>query len=53
MNKDRVDVGSKRIRENCGESLKFVQDKSYESSVPMKSDNNVKSVNHVEECVTK
>ena len=51
MNKDRTDIGSKWIRENYGESFKFVQEKYYESSMPMKSDENGKSVNDVEECM--
>ena len=42
MSKDRTDIGGKWIRENYGESLQFMKDESYESSVPMKSDENLK-----------
>ena len=49
INKDRADIGSKWIRENYGESLKFTKDKSCNSSVPMKSNENLNSASKVEE----
>ena len=47
INEDRTDIGSKWIRENYGESLKFTKDKSCNSSVPMKSNENLNNVNEV------
>ena len=48
INNDRTDIGNKLIRENYGESLKFIDDKLNDSSVPMKSNENINSVNEVE-----
>ena len=53
MNKDRIDIGSKWVRENYGERFKFLQDKQCESSMLIKSDDNSKSINEVEECMMK
>ena len=53
MSEDRTGTESERIRENCDYSLKFVKDKSCESSVLMKSNENLKCVDGVEKHVTK
>ena len=53
MSKDCVDIGGEWISKNHGQSLKFVQDEPCESSMPMKSDENLKSINDVEEHTTK
>ena len=44
-----MDIGSKWIRENYWESSKCTKGKSHESSSPMKSNENLNSVNEVEE----
>ena len=51
MSKDRTDQGRKCVKEAYGEELKFVEDKHYESSMPMIKDENIDNVRDVEEHV--
>ena len=53
MNKDGTEIGCEWVRDDCGDRLKFLQGKTHESSIPMKSDGNSKNANDVEEHMMK